>query len=188
MTGDAVRRMIGLCDQQPHLFDNTIAENVRLAKPGASDEQVARALSAAGAGPWIASLPRGIETAVGRHGTAVSGGQRQRIALARILLARPPIAVFDEPTEHLDPDSASALMSDLLAATEGQSVIVISHLLVDLAPVDHVIVLEGGRVAEEGSPRQLLGRDTWFSRQHDRQLRSGRSGSSLEESAAIPLS
>lgn len=176
MSGDTVRELIGWGEQQPHLFDSTIAENVRLARPGATDEQVLNALAAAGAGPWIATLPQGIDTPVGQHGKAVSGGQRQRIGLARMILARPPVMVFDEPTEHLDAASVDDLMNDLLSAAAGHSLIVISHLLPGLTDVDHVLVLTDGRVIEEGPPEQLLAADAWFRRQHDRQRRSRRSG------------
>jgi thiol reductant ABC exporter CydC subunit len=127
LAGDDVRRAICLCGQDPHIFDTSIAENVRLARPDANDEQVASALGRAQLTPWIESLPDGLATLVGEHGARVSGGQRQRLSLARAILADAPIVVFDEPTEHLDEETASALVRDLLKATAGRTVVMITH-------------------------------------------------------------
>ena len=127
LAGDAVRRVICLCGQDPHIFDTSIAENVRLARPDATDDQVAAALGRAQLAPWIDSLPDGLGTLVGEHGARLSGGQRQRLSLSRALLADAPVVVFDEPTEHLDEATATALVNDLLAATEGRTVVMITH-------------------------------------------------------------
>ena len=127
LSGDDVRRVVCLCAQDPHIFDTSVVENVRLAKPGATDEEVRAALSAAQLIDWIASLPDGLSTLVGEHGARLSGGQRQRLSLARALLADAPVIVFDEPTEHLDEATASALVADLLAATVGRTVVMITH-------------------------------------------------------------
>jgi thiol reductant ABC exporter CydC subunit len=127
LSGDDVRRVVCLCAQDPHIFDTSVVENVRLAKPGATDEEVRAALSAAQLIDWIASLPDGLSTLVGEHGARLSGGQRQRLSLARALLADAPVIVFDEPTEHLDEVTASTLAADLLAATEGRTVVMITH-------------------------------------------------------------
>jgi len=114
---DQVRTMITGCAQDPHLFDTTVAENIRLARPGASQQELEDAAGRARLLPWIASLPRGWDTPVGPRGTAVSGGERQRIALARALLADPALLILDEPTAHLDLEIRRALTADLLAAT-----------------------------------------------------------------------
>jgi thiol reductant ABC exporter CydC subunit len=127
LAGDEVRRVICLCGQDPHIFDTSIAENVRLARPDATDDQVAAALGRAQLAPWIHSLPEGLGTLVGEHGARLSGGQRQRLSLSRALLADAPVVVFDEPTEHLDEATATALVSDLLAATAGRTVVMITH-------------------------------------------------------------
>ena len=159
---DAVRTMITGCAQDPHLFDTTIAENIRLARPGCSQQELEDAAGRARLLPWIASLPRGWDTPVGARGSAVSGGERQRIALARALLADPALLILDEPTAHLDPDNRRALTADLLAATaqastRGRATLLITHEMDGLEQVDEIVVLDGGRVAERGTHQALLG-------------------------------
>jgi thiol reductant ABC exporter CydC subunit len=127
LSGDDVRGVVCLCAQDPHIFDTSIAENVRLARPGATDQELLAALSAAQLDTWIESLPDGLATMVGEHGARLSGGQRQRLSLARALLAGAPVIVFDEPTEHLDEGMAGSLVADLLTATAGRTVIMITH-------------------------------------------------------------
>ena len=127
LPGDEVRRSIGLCAQDAHIFDSSIIENVRLARPDAGDAAVREALGRARLLEWVDSLPAGADTLVGEGGRRLSGGQRQRIELARTLLADRPVVILDEPTEHLDAPTASGLAEDLLAATAGRTVIVITH-------------------------------------------------------------
>lgn len=125
--GDEVRRAIGLCEQDPHVFDATVADNLRLARPGASDEELLAACREAQLGGWVASLPEGLATPVGEHGARLSGGQRQRLALARALLADVRILVLDEPTEHLDEPTARAFVADLEAGARDRTVVVLTH-------------------------------------------------------------
>jgi ATP-binding cassette subfamily C protein CydC len=153
---DDVRTVIGGCAQDPHIFDTTIAGNLRLARPAATEEQLASAAARAGLLPWITSLPLGWDTPVGAHGTAISGGQRQRLALARALLADPPLMILDEPTAHLDPDSRRDLTADILAVTQGRATLLITHDLDGLDQVDEIVVLDHGRVAERGTHAELL--------------------------------
>ncbi len=127
LAAEDVRRVIGLCAQDAHVFDTSVRENVRLARPDADDEALRDALRRAQLGAWADSLPEGLDTRVGEHGARLSAGQRQRLALARTLLADPPVVIFDEPTEHLDEATAAALTADLLAATSGRTVIMITH-------------------------------------------------------------
>jgi ATP-binding cassette, subfamily C, bacterial CydC len=152
---DDIRSVIGGCPQDPYLFDTTIRDNLRLARPGAPDEELEAAAARARLLAWIKSLPQGWDTRVGTHGAAVSGGERQRLALARAFLANPALLILDEPTAHLDPDSRQALTADLLHATEGRSVLFITHEPDGLDQVDQIVVLDHGRVAEQGSHRQL---------------------------------
>jgi len=147
---DDVRTRIGGCPQDPHIFNASLRDNLKLAKPTATDEQLADAAARAGLLDWIRSLPLGWDTQVGANGSALSGGQRQRLALARALLADPALLILDEPTAHLDPDSRRALTADLLAATAGRATLLITHDLDGLDQVDQVIVLRDGRVADPG--------------------------------------
>lgn len=127
IAGDDVRRAVGLCEQDPHVFDGTIADNLRLARPGAPDAELEEALDAARLLDWVRSLPDGLGTAVGEHGARLSGGQRQRLALARALLADVRILVLDEPTEHLDDRTARAFVADLDAAAAERTLLVLTH-------------------------------------------------------------
>jgi ABC-type multidrug transport system fused ATPase/permease subunit len=123
---DDVRSVIGGCPQDPHLFDATIRDNLRLARSDATDKDLESAAARARLQPWIASLPQGWDTPVGARGAAVSGGERQRLSLARAFLADPALLILDEPTAHLDPATRRALTNDLLNATEGRSVLLIT--------------------------------------------------------------
>jgi ATP-binding cassette subfamily C protein CydCD len=127
LRSDDVRSRIAWCGPAPHLFDSTLRENLRLARPDASDDRVAAALRRAGLGPWLAGLPEGLDTPVGRHGGVVSGGERQRIGLARALLADRPVLLLDEPTAHLDALTADRICADVVGATAGKTTIVTSH-------------------------------------------------------------
>ncbi|MFD0342806.1 thiol reductant ABC exporter subunit CydD [Streptomyces sp. NPDC127117] len=150
LEGDTVRRFVGLCAQDAHVFDSSIRENLRLARTGATDEELRDALGRARLLDWADALPDGLDTLVGEHGARLSGGQRQRLALARAILADFPVLVLDEPAEHLDLATADALTADLLAATEGRTTVLITHRLQGLEAVDEVLVLDGGRVVQRG--------------------------------------
>lgn len=155
LDGDDVRRLVGLCAQDAHLFDSTVRENLLLARKDATEDELREALGRVRLLDWADGLPDGLETLVGEHGARLSGGQRQRLALARALLADFPVLVLDEPAEHLDLPTADALTSDLLAATEGRTTLLITHRLAGLADVDEVIVLEDGRAVQRGPYAEL---------------------------------
>ncbi|MET9536422.1 thiol reductant ABC exporter subunit CydD [Streptomyces sp. NPDC006553] len=159
LDGDAVRRLVGLCAQDAHLFDSSVRENLRLARTGASDEELREALRRARLLDWVDGLPEGLDTLVGEHGSRLSGGQRQRLALARALLADFPVLVLDEPAEHLDLATADALTDDLLRATEGRTTVLITHRLHGLDAVDEVLVLDEGRTVQRGPYAELAEAD-----------------------------
>ncbi|GAQ61747.1 thiol reductant ABC exporter subunit CydD [Streptomyces scabiei] len=156
LEGDVVRRFVGLCAQDAHLFDSSVRENLLLARKGASEAELQDVLARARLLDWVDGLPDGLDTLIGEHGARLSGGQRQRLALARALLADFPVLVLDEPAEHLDLPTADALTTDLLAATEGRTTVLITHRLAGLDAVDEVVVLAEGRVVQRGSYAELV--------------------------------
>jgi ATP-binding cassette, subfamily C, bacterial CydCD len=155
LDGDDVRRLVGLCAQDAHLFDSSVRENLLLAKKDATEDELRDALGRARLLGWAEGLPDGLDTLVGEHGARLSGGQRQRLALARALLADFPVLVLDEPAEHLDLQTADALTADLLAATEGRTTLLITHRLAGLDAVDEVVVLDRGVVVQRGRYAEL---------------------------------
>ncbi|MDN0199372.1 thiol reductant ABC exporter subunit CydD [Streptomyces sp. S.PNR 29] len=155
LDSDDVRRLVGLCAQDAHLFDSSVRENLLLAKRDATEAELREALARARLLDWADGLPDGLDTLVGEHGAWLSGGQRQRLALARALLADFPVLVLDEPAEHLDLPTADALTADLLAATEGRTTLLITHRLAGLGAVDEVVVLDEGRVVQRGTFAEL---------------------------------
>ncbi|MFG3012083.1 thiol reductant ABC exporter subunit CydD [Streptomyces cinerochromogenes] len=159
LAGDDVRRLVGLCAQDAHLFDSSVRENLLLARKDATEAELRRALAEARLLDWVDSLPDGLDTLVGEHGARLSGGQRQRLALARALLAGFPVLVLDEPAEHLDLATADALTADLLAATEGRTTLLITHRMAGLGAVDEVVVLDAGRVVQRGPYERLIAED-----------------------------
>ncbi|MEU9110638.1 thiol reductant ABC exporter subunit CydD [Streptomyces sp. NPDC048483] len=175
MDGDAVRRLVGLCAQDAHLFDSSLRENLRLARRGGpeaadpGDQDLWDALERARLADWVRGLPDGLDTMVGEHGARLSGGQRQRLALARALLADFPVLVLDEPAEHLDLATADALTADLLAATEGRTTVLITHRLTGLDAVDEVLVLDRGRAVQHGGYAELATADGPFRRMLERE-------------------
>ncbi|WP_373466720.1 ATP-binding cassette domain-containing protein [Streptomyces umbrinus] len=156
MDGDDVRRLVGLCAQDAHLFDSSVRENLLLARKDATESALRDVLGRVRLLDWVDGLPDGLDTLIGEHGARMSGGQRQRLALARALLADFPVLVLDEPAEHLDLATADALTADLLAATEGRTTLLITHRLAGLEAVDEVIVLDGGCVVERGAYGELV--------------------------------
>jgi ABC-type multidrug transport system fused ATPase/permease subunit len=143
---DDVRRLVALSSQDAHLFSTSIRENVRFARPGANDEEIAAALRRAGIWDWVSSLPEGLETYAGEAGDQVSGGQRRRIALARAFLSGASLLILDEPTAHLDRRTAEAILDDLLANSDDAGLLVITHDELMLDRFDEVFRLENGRI------------------------------------------
>ena len=136
-----VRAMFALAGQDSHVFNSTIRANLQIGRPGATDQELWDALRRAQLSGWVSSLSDGLETLVGEEGAQLSGGQRQRLTLARALLSDAPVLLLDEPTAHLDPDTADALVRDVLAAADGRSVLLISHRPEGLELVDQIVEL-----------------------------------------------
>ncbi|WP_069813677.1 thiol reductant ABC exporter subunit CydD [Streptomyces sp. TP-A0874] len=180
---DAVRRLVGLLAQDAHIFDSTLRENLRLARPTAGDGELRAALASARLLDWVDGLPQGLDTFVGEHGARLSGGQRRRLALARALLADFPVLVLDEPAEHLDPPTADALTADLLAATAGRTTLLITHRLAGLEAVDEVVVLDGGRTVQRGRYAELAAVDGPFRRMLEGERAADRVASAVERTA-----
>jgi ATP-binding cassette subfamily C protein CydCD len=144
LAADTVRERVGLVDDDPHVFASTLAENVRLARPGASDSEVEQALRRAHLGGWMDALPAGLHTRLGDGHAAVSGGERARLAIARSLLADQPVLVLDEPTAHLDSATATELAREVLG-TPGRSTVWITHARAGLDLVDQVVEISPSR-------------------------------------------
>lgn len=143
---DDARRIISGVPQDPHVFTGTIAANLRLARPDATDEELWQVLRRVRLDHEVAAMPDGLDTEVGAHGARLSGGMRQRLALARALLVDPRVLVLDEPTAHLDPDTRDAVLDDLLTAAAGRTVLLITHDTAGLHRMDRVLRLVDGRV------------------------------------------
>jgi len=154
----SLRKQIALVLQEPIIFATTIRENIAYGKPDAPMEKIIKAAQRANIHDFIASLPEGYETVLAERGATLSGGQRQRIAIARALVRRSPIAILDEPTIGLDAQSEALVMDALRCLMKDRTVLIISHHFHTVHDVDRIIVLEGGRIVEEGTHAQLMDR------------------------------
>jgi ABC-type multidrug transport system fused ATPase/permease subunit len=153
---EAIRSTLGLVTQDGHLFHDTVRENLRFARPEASDDELWAALRTARLAPLIESLPDGLDTVVGERGYRFSGGERQRLTIARLLLARPRVVILDEATAHLDSTSEAEVQAALADALVGRTSIVIAHRLSTVRDADLILVIEAGRVVERGTHADLL--------------------------------
>ncbi|MBO0868278.1 MAG: ABC transporter ATP-binding protein [Micromonosporaceae bacterium] len=158
-TLDSLRDTIGVVTQDAHLFHESIAENLRYAKPGATDDELWAALAAAQIDGLVRSLPDGLSTVVGERGYRFSGGEKQRIAIARLLLKAPSIVILDEATAHLDSESEAAVQQALATALSGRTALVIAHRLSTVREADQIVVLDRGKVVERGTHEELVAAD-----------------------------
>jgi subfamily B ATP-binding cassette protein MsbA len=152
----SLRRNISLVLQDTVLFRGTLWDNIAAGRPGATDDEIARAAREAHVDEFAGRLPDGLETAIGERGADLSGGQRQRIAIARAMLRDAPILLLDEPTSALDAESEQLVLSALGRLTADRTTMVVAHRLSTIRLADRIVVLEGGRIVESGSPRDLL--------------------------------
>ncbi len=157
-TAESLREAVGVVTQDAQLFHDTVGANLRYAKPGATEEEMAAALRMARLGPLLEQLPDGLETMVGDRGYRLSGGEKQRLAIARLLLRSPSVVVLDEATAHLDSESEAAVQEALAEVLAGRTSLVIAHRLATVREADQILVLEDGRILERGTHEELLGR------------------------------
>ncbi len=155
----SLRRQIGVVLQESMLFRGTVRENIALTDPGAPLERVMQAAQLAGAHAFISELPEGYETQVGEHGVGLSGGQKQRIAIARALMRDPRILIFDEATSALDYESERVIQMNMAAICQNRTVVIIAHRLSAVRPAHRILVLERGRLVEQGSHDELVARN-----------------------------
>ncbi|MEZ0301206.1 MAG: ABC transporter ATP-binding protein, partial [Hyphomicrobiaceae bacterium] len=166
----ALRARIALVPQDVALFDETVAENIRYSRPEASDGDVERAAEAAQAAGFIAALPQGYATRLGERGISLSGGQRQRIALARAILRDAPILLLDEATSALDAESERAVQAALQRITKDRTTLVIAHRLATVQRASRILVMDQGRIVEEGRHADLLRQGGLYARLAEMQL------------------
>jgi ATP-binding cassette subfamily B protein len=155
-TLESLRDTIGVVTQDSHLFHETIAENLRYARPDATEDDMWEALRGAQVADLVRSLPDGLDTVVGERGYRFSGGEKQRIAIARLLLKHPSIVILDEATAHLDSESEAAVQRALTVALEGRTALVIAHRLSTVREADQILVLDDGRIVERGTHSELV--------------------------------
>ena len=159
LTLDSVRAAVGVVSQDPHLFHDTVAENLRYARPDAIDAELEAACRAAQIHDVVMALPDGYRTVVGERGHRLSGGERQRLAIARVLVKDPAIVVLDEATSHLDSENEALVQQALAEALRGRTAIVIAHRLSTITNADQILVLDQGRIVERGRHDELLAAD-----------------------------
>lgn len=165
-TLESLRKHIALVSQDVTIFDDTARANIAYGKPDASDQEIELAAKAAAAHEFISAMPQGYDTILGEHGTKLSGGQRQRIAIARAILRNAPILLLDEATSALDNESEKAIQSSLAELQKGRTVLVIAHRLSTVQGADQIIVLDQGRIAEQGKHDELMKANKLYARMY----------------------
>lgn len=184
---DSLRDAIGVVTQDAHLFHETIAENLRYARPDATDDDLWTALDRAQVGELVRNLPDGLSTVVGERGYRFSGGEKQRIAIARLLLKEPSIVILDEATAHLDSESEAAVQHALAEALAGRTALVIAHRLSTVRDADQILVLEAGQVVERGTHDALVAAGGLYSELYRTQFAPVSPAPYVDEATAEPV-
>ncbi|MCM3135564.1 thiol reductant ABC exporter subunit CydC [Paenibacillus polysaccharolyticus] len=164
MLGESVTEVIAVLNQSPHLFNTTVAGNLRIGRLDATDEEIRQVAAQVGLSELIESLPQGYQTPMLETGLRFSGGERQRIALARVLLRKTPVVIFDEPTVGLDPVTERELMRTMLDSLQGKTLIWVTHHLIGAEKMDEIVFMENGNIVMQGSHEQLLAREERYRR------------------------
>lgn len=159
---EALRQAISVVDQQTYLFTDTLRNNLTIAQPGATDDELRDALKMAEMEKFVQNLPHGLDTPIGEHGKSMSGGERQRLALARAILKNTSIWALDEPTANLDTLTEQALLKTIRRLTRGKTVLWITHRLVDMDQFDNIIVLKEGKPIQSGTHQELISQKGWY--------------------------
>ncbi|WMT87626.1 ABC transporter ATP-binding protein/permease [Pelagibacterium sp. 26DY04] len=170
ITQDSLRNQIGIVQQDVFMFGTSIRDNIAYGRLGATDEEIMDAARKAQFDGVIAQLPDGLDTMIGERGVKLSGGQKQRLAISRIFLKNPPILILDEATSALDTETELQIQQALAALSEGRTTLVIAHRLATIRNADRIVVVDGGRVVEQGSHEELLARNGAYARLHNAQF------------------
>jgi subfamily B ATP-binding cassette protein MsbA len=172
-----LRGAVGLVPQEPALFSGTVRENIAYGRPGAAAEEIETAARVAHAHEFIVRLPQGYDSVVGERGVKLSGGQRQRIAIARAVLKNPAVLILDEATSNLDTESERLIEDAMEKLLAGRTTLIIAHRLSTVRRADRLVVLDHGRIVEEGTHAELLTRGGLYARLYQRQFRDDLVGS-----------
>jgi len=176
---DALHRLMGYVPQNPMLFSRSVRDNVRFAKPDASDEEVLEALELAGFTEDLPRLPNGLDTMVGERGISLSGGQKQRIALARALILDPDVLILDDAMSAVDARTEVHILRSIRRVRQGRTTIIVSHRMPAVQHADRIVVLDDGRIAEEGTFQELMRLNGWYAQQYLHQQAFGEAEADL---------